>query len=270
MYSYRVRVYDLFHAAHRKAVQLVLSHAKCPPPPRRPRFTAVETPEDEQKAFDEGLRAVEDAFGELEQAIEELRAVLPKELRHAGYLGRHLMFTRDYLRKKSPDSCAHDADDILHRDLPLLIERFDAWYQAQSRLDPELLQQLEAFTQLAHVNSAVREGWASFKTRSVGSFDLSENIDGAKLAVQLFGSSGVLRDSLSDKDCEAYLSLLRGLYSVSRNPVVHNDAAPNPAVADAVLTLLSYVLARLEDVQTADNEGQGQSADARSVTVTRD
>ena len=224
----------------------------------RARFTAVETPDDEQQAFDEGLRTVEDAFGEMEQAIEELRAVLPEEVRNAGKLGRHLEFTRDYLRKKSPDSCAHDADDILHHDLPLLIERFDAWYLAQSRLDPELLQRLEAFTQLAHVNSAVREGWASFKTRSVGCFDLSENIDGAKLAVQLFGSSGVLRDSLSDKDCEAYLNLLRGLYSVSRNPVVHNDATPNPAVADAVLTLLSYVLARLEDVQTGDNEGQGQ------------
>ncbi|MCY4618263.1 MAG: hypothetical protein OXD50_06885 [Chloroflexi bacterium] len=270
MYSYRVRVYDLFHAAHRKAVQLVLSYANCPPPPRRPRFTAVETPDDEQQAFDEGLRAVEDSFAETEQAIEDLRTVLPEEVRNAGKLGQHLMFTRHYLSEKSPDRCAHDADDILLRDLPLLIERFDAWYQAQSRLDPELLQRLEAFTQLAHVNSAVREGWASFKTRSVRSFDLSENVDGARLAVQLFGSSGVLRDSLSDKDCEAYLNLLRGLYSVSRNPVVHNDASPNPAVADAVLTLLSYVLARLADVQTGDNEGHGQSADARSFAVTRE
>lgn len=250
MSSYRIQVYDLYHAAHRKAVQLVLSHTECPPRPRRPRFTAVEIPEDEQRAFDKGLRAVEDAFGELQQAIEDFRAVLPKEVGHAGDLGRHLGFTRYYLDEKSPDNCAHDADDILHRDLPLVLERFDAWYETQSRLDPELLQRLEAFTQLTHVNSAVREGWAAFKTRSVGGFDLSEDIDGEKLAVQLFGSKGVLRGSLSDKDCEAYLYLLRGLYAVSRNPVVHNDVTPNPAVADAVLTLLSYILARLEDVRS--------------------
>ncbi len=249
MYSYRVQVYDLYHAAHRKAVQLVLSHAECPPQPRRPRFTAVEIPEDEQQAFDQGLRAVEDAFGELAQAVEALQAALPKEVRHVGHLGRHLMFTRHYLDKKSPDNCAHDAADILHRDLPLVLERFDAWYEAQSRLDPALIQQLEAFTQLAHVNSAVREGWAAFKTRSVGSFDLSQDIDGERLAIQLSGGTGVLRGPLSDKDCEAYLNLLRGLWAVGRNPVVHNDAAPNPAVADAVLTLLSYVLARLEDAR---------------------
>ncbi len=249
MYSYRVQVYDLYHAAHRKAVQLVLSHAKCPPSPMRPRFTAVKTPDEEQQAFDKGLRAVEDAFEELNQAVEELRAALPKEVRHVGHLGRHLMFTRHYPDKKSPDTCAHDAADILLRDLPLVLERFDAWYETQSRLDAALILQLEAFTQLAHVNSAVREGWAAYKSRSVGGFDLSQDIDGEKLAIQSFGSSGVLRGPLSDKDCEAYLNLLRGLWAVGRNPVVHNDAAPNPAVADAVLTLLSYVLARLEDAR---------------------
>lgn len=256
MYSYRSRVYDLYHAAHGKAVQLVLSHADCPPRPRRPRFTAVEIPEAEQQAFDEGLRAVEEAFGELENAIEDLHAVLPEDVQYAGSLGRHLMFTRYYLDRKSPDGCAHDADDILHRDLPLLLERFDDWYQTQSRLDLELLRRLEAFTQSAHVNSAVREGWAAFKTRSVESLGLSEDVDGARLAVKLFGSQGVLRASLGNKECEAYLNLLRGLYAVSRNPVVHNDAAPNPAVADAVLTLLSYVLARMEDAHSAANPGR--------------
>lgn len=251
MFSYRARVYDLYHVAHRRAVQLVLRHADCPPRPRRSQFTDAEIPEAEQQAFDEGLLAVEEAFRELEQAIENLRAVLPDEAKNAGSLGRHLMFTRYNLRKRSPDGCAHDADDILHRDLPLLLERFNDWYQAQSRLDLELLRRLEAFTQLAHVNSAVREGWAAFKTRCVESLDLSQEIDGERLAVQLFGNNGVLRGSLSDRDCEAYLNLLRGLYAVSRNPVAHNDAVPNPAVADAVLTLLSYVLARLEDERSA-------------------
>lgn len=250
MYSYRVRVHDLFHAAHRQAVQLVLSHAECPSAPRRPRFEAVDIPEAEQQAFDEGLRAVEDAFGELEHAIEELRAVLPEEVRYVGNLGRHMMFSRHYLERKSPERCIGDAHDILHQDLPLLVAKFDKWYQTQSRLDPDLLKRLEAFTQLAHINSAVRECWAAFKTRNVESFELSESVDGSRLAVELFGRDGALRGSLSDKDCEAYLSLVRGLYAVSRNPVVHNDAAPNPAVADAVLTLLSYVLARLEDAQS--------------------
>lgn len=269
MHSYRVRVYNLYHAAHRKAVQLVLRHAECPSEPRSPRLTVGDVPEPEERAFDERLRAVEDALGELEQAIDELRTALPEEVRHVGYLGRHLRFSRIYLGQKSPEQCVGDAHDILHQDLPLLLEKFDDWYQVQSRLDHDLLQRLEAFTHLAHVNSAVRECWAAFKTRSVGSFKLPEDVDGARLAAQLFGSDGVLRGAVSDKDCEAYLSLLKGLYAVSRNPVVHNDAAPNPAVADAVLTLLSYVLARLDDAGAEIDTATRGTTRARRPTSQR-
>jgi len=98
-----------------------------------------------------------------------------------------------------------------------------------------------------HVNSAVREAGAVFKTRCVEAFDLSPDLDGWKLTEQLFGDDGVMTDRMSRPERQGYGHLLKGLYALTRNPMAHNDAPPNPAEADAVMTLVSQALRRLEE-----------------------
>ena len=116
----------------------------------------------------------------------------------------------------------------------------------QSDLDSELSTRLMPFITSGQLNAAIREAWAIFKTRIVKQFELADELDGYNLVTTSFGSNGVTVGLLPDKEREGYLNLFKGLYALSRKPTAHNDTPPNPAEVDAVLTLISSTLVKIE------------------------
>lgn len=243
MYSYRAHVYEQYHAAIEQAVELVLCHARMPAT-GHPDSGATVT---ERQKFDQRLAATQAAMERLDRAVLGLRAMLPAEIRTAGSLSRHLHWSRRRLREQQPEECMGDARDILVQDLPHLLEAFNAWYEQHSQLDPTLSARLQPLVRAGHINSAVHVSWVVFKTRCVEAFDLSPDLDGWKLTEKLFGDDGVMQDRMSRTERQGYGHLLKGLYTLSRNPNAHNDVAANPAEADAVMILVSRALSRLEE-----------------------
>ena len=241
-------MYERYHAAIEQAIELVLCHASIlSNGPLHSEATKAE-----QDRFAKRLTATRTALDQLERAVAELKAVLPIEARNTEGLDRHLYWSSKRLRERQPEECAGDARDILVQDLPHLLTKFNSWYEKQSQLDPLLSTRLQPLVRAGHTNSAVREAWAVFKTRCIDAFDLPAEIDGWRLAERLFGDNGVMQDRMNDSERRGYQHMLKGLYALSRNPIAHNDSPPNPAEADAVLTLVSRTLARLEEARQPD------------------
>ena len=82
-------------------------------------------------------------------------------------------------------------------------------------------------------------------------FALPDNLDGHQLADALFGSKGATASLLPDNERTAYLGLFKGLYTLYRNPVSHNDVPSNPSEVDAVLALVNAALLKIESLKKA-------------------
>lgn len=61
---------------------------------------------------------------------------------------------------------------------------------------------------------------------------------------------GTPRGVLPNETREGYLNLFKGLYTLSRNVTIHNDHAPNPLEAEAVLAMIGVALAKIELART--------------------
>ena len=162
-----------------------------------------------------------------------------------------------WLGQSSPLSCAHDPIDIASSDLDYVLDRFEKWYQDRSAVDGELTDRLEPFIANGELNAATREAWAIFKTRMVSTFGVPNDLDGHSLAEKLFGPKGVTAQLLPDKDRQGLLHLFKGLYTLNRNPVVHNDVEPDPYEAEAVLALINTTIAKLERARDLPSLDEG-------------
>lgn len=238
------QVADLYATAIEKAAGAVIAYAKLEPYARDTR----DCPE-----FETALLEFDGQFGELENAVEALRNALPQQVL-SGELSRHMAWCRRHIRRRRPWRCGNDPYSILERDLPFVAENFDAWYLEVSGIAPEFAERMDKFDRRDLLNSAVREAWTVFKSRTVQSFALDDNLDGIRLADHLFRDGGPLDPLIPEKERRGYLHLLRGLYALSRNPVMHNDPEPNPGEADAVVVLIGICLARILQAQADSGE----------------
>ena len=241
MITYRVHIYSLAMAASAEATNLALSLFQC----------ATKLEANSPGAIDETLPDLRNSAASLRTAVDRLREALPLEVREgdSSNLVRHLYFIDYWLNKRLPRSCMGDPVDIAAHDLPDVLKLFELWYERQSPTDYALNASLEPQITSGQLNAALREAWPVFKTRMVNLFGLADDLDGDKLASKLFGSNGATVGLLSDGDREGYLNLFKGLYALSRNPVVHNDIPANPEETSAVLALINSALVRLEGVR---------------------
>lgn len=234
MYSYRARVHSLYAEALSKAAAVLVAYELC----------VRQDPEDVE--FPDALGELKARFGDLQVAVDALSAVLPVEVAAAGRLTRHMVYGNDYINIEGrPRAWGSDARFVLECDLPAVLDAFDDWYATASGIDPELVERLRPFNGVSHINSAGREAWAIFKTRVIEAYDLPDDIDGHALVDRLFSDDDPVVPSLSDGERRGYRNLLKGLYTLHRNPVAHNDQEPNPGAADAVIALIGICLSRI-------------------------
>ena len=234
MYSYHAYVHNLYTAALSKAAAVLVAYERCV----HHHPECAESPD----ALSE-LRA---RFGDLQAAVDALSMVVPTEVAATGELKRHMHFGNVYINIQGrPGGWGADAQLVLERDLPAVLNAFNDWYAAASGVDPELVERLRPFNSASHINSASREAWPIFKTRLIEAFDLPKALDGRKLVERLFDGDNPEVATLSKRERQAYSNLLKGLYSLNRNLLAHNDAHPNPAETDAVIALIGICLSRI-------------------------
>ena len=212
--------------------------------------------------LEEAAVAFNDAFREFEDALDALKEALPESALSRGGLLKHAGWCRYWIDKNRPLSCGSDPHEILERDLPVVISRFEDWYWQRSKIDEVFIQRMGPFGKSELINSGVREAWTVFKTEVVDILDLPNDLDGVPLVRRMFGGSGTLTDVMSEKERRAYCHLLTGLYVLCRNPVMHNDVEPNPSEAEIVTSLLGRCLA---EVRAATRTGH-DAGSPRSTT----
>ena len=241
MISYRLYVYRLAMRVSAEATALALAMADC---------VTHSHSDDYKERVRDSLPDLLKGAASLREAIDELIAALPDdvvdgEIENEGLL-RHMYWIEYRLGRGLPGACAQDTIDIASSDLNYVLDRFERWYLDRSAVDGELTDRLESFIANGELNAATREAWVIFKTRMVSTFGLPNDLDGHSLAEKLFGSKGVTAQLLHDQDRQGLLHLFKGLYTLSRNPVVHNDVEPDPYEAEAVLALISTTIAKLD------------------------
>ena len=242
MISYRSNVHELAMSVSSEAMAFSLELSECLSLKHMPNY------QDEIVGY---LTRLQRLASSIRNASEKLMAVLPQEvnskIRGDGEgLVRHLNFIDYWLSKRQPEWCKSDPISIVNNDIPLVLRWFDEWYDHRSPQDDDLYIRLTPLISSGQMNSALREAWPIFKTRMVTSFTLSEHLDGHSLADALFGSQGATANILPENERKGYLDLFKGLYTLFRNPVTHNDIPSNPAETDAVLTLVNSALVKIE------------------------
>lgn len=233
MYPYHAHVHSLYTVAVSKAAAVVVAYERC----------VRHHPECAE--FPDALSELRARFGDLRTAVESLTATLPAGVGSAGDLTRHMNWGSHWIDVKGkPLSWGSDAWSVIERDLPAVLDAFNDWYATASGIDSELVERLHPFNSVSHINSAAREAWAIFKTRTTEAYDLPGDLDGHQLVDRLFGDDDPAVSSLSDRERRGYHNLFKGLYTLYRNPVAHNDQEPNPAEADALIALIGICLSR--------------------------
>ena len=235
MFGYRSHVHTLYWAAVAVAARIVLSMSQL-------------TEGDDPAA----MGRLQAEHRSLEKAVDDFLSALPQRLPtpHNDQLHRHVHFIGYYVDRGQPQNCMHDPVLILERDLPERLRIFDEWYDQHSLLDRDFADRMKPLVVSGNINSAVRDAWPIFKTRMVETFNLPRNLDGNMLAKALFGAEGATAGVLPNETREGYLNLFKGLYTLSRNVTIHNDHAPNPLEAEAVLVMIGVALAKIELART--------------------
>ena len=240
--TYHSHIYDLAMSASGEAMALGLALSW---------YVAYSRSSIEKDELQQELESIRNRAAALRQALDKLLSALPSDAGiNTRSLRGHLGWVDYWLKRNSPLSCAQDPIDIVHSDIPGVLKQFDEWYASQSALDQELSDRLMPFIESGQLNAAVREAWPIFKTRMVNRFRIPKDIDGYKLVVAIFGPEGATAGLLLEKEREGYLNLFKGLYTLSRNPLSHNDIRSNPAEVDAALLLISTTLTKVEQLST--------------------
>ena len=261
MLAYRAHVYALAMAVSAEATTLALSLGEC--------VAAQQVASDRRAIAEEYLPDLRSNESSLRAAIDRLYEALPSEARSeiigATHLMRHLSWIKYRLDQGLPGACQGDPIDILKLDLPEVLKRFEKWYERKSPTDSTLGDRVQPHIAAGRLRTALRDAWPLFKTRMVGMFNLSDDLDGERLVGKLFGSSGATVDLLPNDEREGYLNLFKGLYAVSRNRVAHGDVPENPEESGAILALINSALVRIEAARHA-----GDFADAAQPTLQRE
>ena len=243
MLTYRAHIYALAMAVSAEATTLALSLGEC--------VTAQQAASDRRAIAEKYLPDLRSNEIALRVAVDKLSEAIPpearKEIFQATNLMRHLGWIKYRLAQNLPGACLGDPIDILKLDLPEVLKRFEEWYERQSPTDSTLGDRVQPHIAAGQFRTALRDAWPLFKTRMVEAFGLSDDLDGDRLAVKLFGSSGATVGLLPNDEREGYLNLFKGLYTLSRNPVAHGDVPENPEESSAILALINSALVRIEN-----------------------
>lgn len=210
----------------------------------------VALPRDEQR---DQLPNLRERAATLRSHVGALTSALPDDVldelkAFPRHVEKDLGWLDDGLRRPNLGTAHGAVDDILERRGPLIWRQFEGWCDRHSASDSELDQKVERLLNIGQADSALRKAWAVFGSRLRDKFGLPDGIDGDALAVKIFGPEGATEGRLPGPEREGYLQLLKGLYALHRNDVVHKDEPSDIGATEAILILLGGVLVRMDSL----------------------
>lgn len=179
----------------------------------------------------------------LKQIYDILQDMLPHEIKDVGNCGRHIYWIIHWLEKDAPKSCESDIAEICSQDIKDIEKAFRKWCAKQDHYDSELTSNIASLLVKQEWDSAVRKAFVILKERLVSTFHVPQNLDGADLVNNIFGSktpNPLLKIDADER--QAYRDLLAGLYSVFRNKFAHTNYKTTWAEADGVIAMVNLVL----------------------------
>jgi len=183
----------------------------------------------------------------LDCLCKKLNELLPEEIRGRSNLERHLAWMRYWLREAKPHMCRGDIEVICSHDIPTLEKYFHEWCIASTHYDEDLIQKISDLLIRQEYDSAIRKAFVILKSRLVAKFGVDHDRDGADLVNRIFGASGLLSSRLEPDERQAMRDLLAGLYGVFRNKYGHQDLEAPWHEADAILSMINFILKRIEE-----------------------
>lgn len=128
-------------------------------------------------------------------------------------------------------------------------------------LDPELAGSCQELAEY-DVRSALLKAFLVLKSRLVATFGVSESLDGEKLVNRVFGGNGILHAAAQHEEERnkvlAMRDLLSSLYRLFRNQYAHTQIEVPVLEAEAVLTMIDFVLKQLDGCQVGSNKPSPQ------------
>lgn len=180
--------------------------------------------------------------------VSNLKGLLPEEIREQSVnLGRHLAWMQYWLGKGQSGDCQGDIVNICDHDIPTLEKDFRNWCANSIHYDLELVERISELIIRREYDSAIRKAFVILKSRLATRFGVDKTLDGADLVNRIFGTSGVLASKLDGGERQAMRDLLAGLYGVFRNKYGHQDIDAPWHEADAILSMINFILKRTEE-----------------------
>ncbi len=174
-----------------------------------------------------------------------LLSLLPEEIGIKTKLIQHLKWMQKRLKEDNVSACMSDIEDICERDLDELEMLFMEWLEKGEYYDKELVRSVGKLVDKLEFDSAIRKSFIILTNRLRKKFHLKKNEDGSTLVNQIFGTNGVLKDSVSQKELQSMRDLLSGLYGVFRNKYAHGVLKTSWIEADAIISIINIVLKML-------------------------
>jgi len=208
--------------------------------------------------FESGAKASELLLDSelLNAGYEQLMRLLPEGINGDNFK-RHLSFMKFYLERDALDSCRGDIEDICKLDLPTLERSFQNWCASYQHYDAEFSAKIGELLIERHLDSAVRKAFVLLKDRLIRTFGLSSDLDGRDLVNQVFGKTGYLVGRISEPERESMRNLLDGLFGLFRNIYSHTDVEPEWYEAEAVLSMINWVLKRINEYPSLVEDENG-------------
>lgn len=185
----------------------------------------------------------------LASLFDHLEKKLPQEVGLDSSLERHLYFMKKRLGEEKPELCQQDIEDICSDDITKLEKSFRDWCGSSIHYDQELRDKISELLLQREYDSAIRKAFVILKSRLVDKFGVSRNLDGNDLVNQIFGKLGAAADTLNASERQAMRDLLAGLYGVFRNKYGHQDVEAPWHEADAILSMVNFVLKEIDRYQ---------------------
>ena len=160
---------------------------------------------------------------------------------------RHIGWVRRGIREGSNAWIEGNSDDIKDNDVRLLKEKIGTYFQHCEFLPLEMRAEIAPLLDSGEYDSAVRKAFLVVKQKAIDKYEMPKNLDGEDMVNFLFSESGKVKVHDDEKKRKAFRDLASGFFRFFRNEYMHGLGADEQASAQCALSILMFLLQKVEE-----------------------